>query len=124
MSPDVVDLVTPPSSPDLPPADGDADGIPPIKSEKRAAVLPPHYDSDNGEVVQVHPKKARVDAAAAASSSSSAADDECVITGATGTHPLIDFAHARWNCCKHPVDQGPQTYCQNCHCVICDVPAS
>lgn len=124
MSPDVVDLVTPPSSPDLPPADGDADGIPPIKSEKRAAVHPPEYEKDDGEVVQVQhpPKKSRVDAPAG--SSSSAADDECVITGSTGTHPLIDFAHARWNCCKYPVAQVPETYCQNCHCVICDVPAS
>lgn len=123
--PTVVDLVTPPSSPDLPPADANADAIPPIKSEKRAAVHPPKYDSDDGEVVQVqHPKKARVDAAAAGSS---AEDDECVITGTTGENPLIDFAHARWNCCKYPINKGPESppmYCQNCHCVICDVPAS
>eukprot|EP00966_Prymnesium_polylepis_P088967 2058925-Prymnesium_polylepis.1 len=118
----VVDLVTPPSSPDLPPTGGDADAIPPIKSEKRAAVHPPDYESDDGDVVQVqHPKKARVDAAV----SSSADDDECVMIGTTGTNPLIDFAHARWNCCKHPISVGTeQTYCQNCHCVICDVPAS
>ena len=56
MSPVVVDLVTPPSSPDLPPADGDADGIPPIKSEKRAAVHPPDCDAEDDEVVEVqHP---------------------------------------------------------------------
>ena len=113
------------TSPDLPPAGGDADAIPPIKSEMRAAVRQPNYESDDGEVVQVqHHKKARVDDAAAGSSCA-AADDECVITGTTGTNPLIDFAHARWNCCKHPISVGSEeTYCQNCHCVICDVPAS
>eukprot|EP00966_Prymnesium_polylepis_P030210 702232-Prymnesium_polylepis.1 len=118
----VVDLVTPPSSPDLHPSGEEEEAMPPIKSEKRAAVHPPNYESDDGEVLQVqqNPKKARVDAAG-----SSAADDECVITGTTGENPLIDFAHARWNCCKHPIAVGKeQTYCQNCHCVICDVPAS
>ena len=118
----VVDLVTPPSSPDLHPSGEEEEAMPPIKSEKRAAVNPPNYESDDGEVLQVqHPKKPRVDAA----DGSSAADDECVITGTTGKNPLIDFAHARWNCCKHPIAVGKeQTYCQNCHCVICDVPAS
>jgi hypothetical protein len=38
MPPDVVNLVTPPSSPDLQPAHGNANAIPPIKSGKRAAV--------------------------------------------------------------------------------------
>eukprot|EP00966_Prymnesium_polylepis_P199168 4614942-Prymnesium_polylepis.3 len=118
----VVDLVTPPSSPELPAAGGGADAMPPIKMEKRAATEPPNYSSDDGDFVQVQQhKKTRV----ASSSSAGDVDEDCVITGTTGTNPLIDFAHARWNCCKHPISKGSaETYCQNCHCVICDVPAS
>ena len=43
--------------------------------------------------MQLQHKGARVDAAGSPSSAADA-DDGCVITGTTGTHPLIDFAHA------------------------------
>ncbi len=116
----VVNLVTPPSTPGPEPfVIGHDDAV---KRERSTETM---YDSD--EPVEVQPpqhKKQHVEAVA----SSSTDVDDCVVTATSGKNPLVDFPHARWNCCSVPIVWGQtgnaSAFCPNCHCAICDVPAS
>ena len=129
--PTTINLVTPPASPA--PLDEDEDGRKrdkrPVKDEDL-----PVYDSDSS-VVEVELSQAKKQQRTFASSSSDVAasssshdmDDECSVVGSYGQNPLVDFAHARWNCAKHPIHSIGWTahkFCQNCHCVICDTPVA
>lgn len=123
-SSEVVNLITPPSSPDIEePEPGSSAGV---KKEKRSeATDDPMYDSDDPIEVQPVPKMPRLQQQeAGASSSCAATDDDCVVTGASGEHPLVDYAHARWNCCAVPMKTNSLNFCPKCHCVICDKPAN
>lgn len=49
-------------------------------------------------------------------------DDDCTIVHCTGDHPFKDFPHHRENCLVHR--KVNKQFCQNCFCMVCDVPAS
>lgn len=123
---DTVNLVTPPSSP----SDRD-DVVFHQKIPRDSTGSDPVYYGDDPVEMPPQPKKQRVEAMAAMSNSAGGDsagdddDDDCVITGSSGLHPLVDFAHGRWNCCKVPINTHPvRSFCQNCYCVICDMPAN
>jgi len=110
-------------------------------------------DDDDDDVVEVAPPPrdacsasgsaaASTSASAAASTSASAAastsaaaaaaaaaddddDDDVTFVGRTGALALVDFPHARENCAQHLWKPGSErTYCENCYCFVCDIPAS
>ena len=52
-------------------------------------------------------------------------DDDVTFVGRTGALALVDFPHARENCAQHPWKPGfERTFCENCYCFVCDIPAS
>jgi len=51
-------------------------------------------------------------------------DEEIKFIGETGKNALSDFPHPRYDCVMKPFAKGPEAFCSNCYCYVCDVKAS
>ncbi|KAF5726984.1 hypothetical protein HS088_TW22G00670 [Tripterygium wilfordii] len=50
--------------------------------------------------------------------------DEVIVIGEKGQIACRDYAHARYLCAKFPFSSTPhESYCDRCHCFVCDSPA-
>jgi hypothetical protein len=47
-------------------------------------------------------------------------DEEVQLMGSTGPNVLADFPHAREHCLVCPFRNGPEAFCPNCYCYVCD----
>ena len=138
---DVIDLITPPGSPEQ-----DVENVKPLGKRKATAATDAVCilldSSDDDELEAVIPKVAR----GAAGCSSSADDgmveevaapppvltraadgeddDDLEFIGRTGHNALEDFPHSREHCVAFAFAAATaQQHCPNCFCMVCDVPA-
>ena len=144
----VVDLITPPSSPEAAPLRPTALGKR-KSTDNEPLVVEDDSNSDDCHEVErpVQPalrgvatpysaaaasSTAASSCAMAASSSISAApltdDDELEFLGRTGDNALEDFPHARENCAAVPFGRGDSAqalkHCPQCFCFVCDATAA
>jgi transcription initiation factor TFIIIB Brf1 subunit/transcription initiation factor TFIIB len=84
-----------------------------VSPSKRQAV---GDENDDDEVVVFTPPKEQVEAVDLLSDSPQAA-------GGHTMNPNILFPHARALCGVFKLEEVPETFCEKCFCVVCDIPA-
>eukprot|EP00980_Cylindrotheca_fusiformis_P001399 scaffold345_cov134-Cylindrotheca_fusiformis.AAC.10 len=71
---------------------------------------------DDEDVIVFTPPKEKVEAVDLLS------DSPQVILGHT-TNPNILFPHGRANCGVYKLEESPESFCEKCYCVVCEIPA-
>jgi hypothetical protein len=84
-----------------------------VSPSKRQAV---EDENDDDEVIVFTPPKKQVEAVDLLSDSPQAA-------GGHTMNPNIVFSHARALCGVFKLEEVPETFCEKCFCVVCDIPA-
>lgn len=116
---EVIDLVTPPSSPGLGKENARPFGKRKVSDE--CIVLDSDDEDDNVAEVAAPPKlrAATIDGTGAVD------DDDLEFVGRTGYNALEDFPHSREHCVAVSFTMATaQQHCSNCFCFVCDEPSA